>query len=154
RRAETSVLPGRSRNVRVSPRAASPKECRLAIGAPAFPSGALPCASLRRSAVTARGPTGRFRRRRDARSGAASARRVDGAWMTKTQRSRKPSEPARSDVHASLDKLFRPRSVAVIGASRRPGSIGWQVLHNLITGGFEGKVFPVNPNAEVLHSIK
>jgi acetyl coenzyme A synthetase (ADP forming)-like protein len=53
-----------------------------------------------------------------------------------------------------LDKLFRPRSVAVIGASRRPGSIGWQVLHNLITGGFEGKVFPVNPHAQVLHSIK
>lgn len=57
-------------------------------------------------------------------------------------------------MDASLDKLFRPRSVAVIGASRRPGSIGWQVLHNLVTGGFEGKVFPVNPNAEVLHSIK
>lgn len=53
-----------------------------------------------------------------------------------------------------LDKLFRPRSVAVIGASRRPGSIGWQVLHNLVTGGFEGKVFPVNPHAQVLHSIK
>jgi acetyltransferase len=55
---------------------------------------------------------------------------------------------------SGLDRLFRPRSVAVIGASRRPGSIGWQVLHNLVTGGFEGKVFPVNPHAEVLHSIK
>lgn len=59
-----------------------------------------------------------------------------------------------TSANHSLEKLFRPRSVAVIGASRRPGSIGWQVLHNLITGGFEGKVFPVNPNAEVLHSIK
>lgn len=54
----------------------------------------------------------------------------------------------------NLDAIFRPRSVAVIGASRRPGSIGWQVLHNLVAGGFEGKVFPVNPNADVLHSIK
>src|SRR5689334_9110950 len=53
-----------------------------------------------------------------------------------------------------LDAIFRPRSVAVIGASRRPGSIGWQVLHNLVSGGFEGKVFPVNPHTEVLHSIK
>jgi acetyl coenzyme A synthetase (ADP forming)-like protein len=69
--------------------------------------------------------------------------------------SKAPSERApRSAPLESLDKLFRPRSVAVIGASRRPGSIGWQVLHNLITGGFEGKVFPVNPNAEVAHSIK
>lgn len=60
----------------------------------------------------------------------------------------------RRNGDSGLDKLFRPRSVAVIGASRRPGSIGWQVLHNLITGGFSGKVFPVNPHAQVLHSIK
>jgi len=55
---------------------------------------------------------------------------------------------------SGLDALFRPRSVAVIGASRRPGSIGYEVLHNLVTGGFAGKVFPVNPRADVLHSIK
>jgi acetyl coenzyme A synthetase (ADP forming)-like protein len=53
-----------------------------------------------------------------------------------------------------LDALFRPRSVAVIGASRRANSIGWVLLDNLISGGFAGKVFPVNPRASVLHSIK
>lgn len=63
-------------------------------------------------------------------------------------------KPRRASADHGLDKLFRPRSVAVIGASRRPGSIGWQVLHNLVTGGFEGKVFPVNPHVQVLHSIK
>jgi acetyltransferase len=42
----------------------------------------------------------------------------------------------------------------VIGASRRPGTIGYEILHNLITGGFVGKVFPVNPKADVLHSVK
>lgn len=68
--------------------------------------------------------------------------------MASTQRTR------RRPADHGLDQLFRPRSVAVIGASRRPGSIGWQVLHNLVTGGFEGKVFPVNPHATVLHSIK
>lgn len=62
--------------------------------------------------------------------------------------------PRHRPADFGLDKLFRPRSVAVIGASRRPGSIGWQVLHNLVTGGFEGKVFPVNRHAQVLHSIK
>ncbi|MBI5432315.1 MAG: acetate--CoA ligase family protein [Planctomycetes bacterium] len=61
---------------------------------------------------------------------------------------------ARSIRPTGLDALFRPRSVAVIGASRRPGSIGYEILHNLITGGFVGKVFPVNPKADVLHSIK
>jgi acetyl coenzyme A synthetase (ADP forming)-like protein len=65
-------------------------------------------------------------------------------------RSRRRKTPGAGD----LDRLFRPRSVAVIGASRRPGSIGWQILHNLVAGGFAGKVFPVNPRAEVLHSIK
>jgi acetate---CoA ligase (ADP-forming) len=53
-----------------------------------------------------------------------------------------------------LDSLFRPKAVAVIGASRRRGTIGYEVLHNIVNGGFEGKVFPVNPRAEVLHSIK
>lgn len=45
----------------------------------------------------------------------------------------------------NLDKLFRPRSVAVIGASPKEGSIGCLVLRNLIAGGFKGPIFPVNP---------
>ena len=52
-----------------------------------------------------------------------------------------------------LDGLFRPRSIAVIGASRRPGSIGRQVVANLIAGGFQGPVYPVNPKAEVVLSV-
>jgi len=57
-------------------------------------------------------------------------------------------------ARSSLDALFRPRAVAVIGASRRAGSIGREILKNLVACGFEGKVFPVNPHASVLHSIK
>lgn len=53
----------------------------------------------------------------------------------------------------SLDAIFRPRSVAVIGASRRAGSIGRQVVANLIAGGFQGPVYPVNPKAEVVFSV-
>lgn len=53
-----------------------------------------------------------------------------------------------------LDHIFRPRSVAVIGASRRKGSIGREILHKLLMSEFNGKVFPVNPNAQVIHSIK
>ena len=45
-----------------------------------------------------------------------------------------------------LDKLFRPASVAVIGASPRPQSVGHTVMTNLLAGGFEGPVVPVNPN--------
>jgi acyl-CoA synthetase (NDP forming) len=53
----------------------------------------------------------------------------------------------------SLDAILRPTSVAVIGASRRPNSIGWQILHNLLQHGFKGPVYPVNPTATSIHSI-
>jgi acetyltransferase len=73
--------------------------------------------------------------------------------MPRTARNSRKRRKGAADS-GDLERLFRPRSVAVIGASRRPGSIGWQILHNLVAGGFAGKVFPVNPHAEVLHSIK
>jgi acetyl coenzyme A synthetase (ADP forming)-like protein len=53
-----------------------------------------------------------------------------------------------------LDYIFRPRSVAVIGASRNKGNIGHVILHNILTAEFNGKVFPVNPTTSVIHSIK
>ncbi|NQS99178.1 MAG: acetate--CoA ligase family protein [candidate division Zixibacteria bacterium] len=53
-----------------------------------------------------------------------------------------------------LDAIFRPQSVAVIGASRRHGSIGREIVHAIIEYGFNGMVFPVNPKAKVIHSIK
>jgi len=53
-----------------------------------------------------------------------------------------------------LDAIFRPKSVAVIGASTRPGTIGRETLHNILLAEFNGKVFPVNPKAPVIHSIK
>ena len=55
---------------------------------------------------------------------------------------------------ASLDSLFRPRTVAVIGASRDRRTVGGSILHNLLTFEFQGEVFPVNPKATVVHSLK
>jgi acetyl coenzyme A synthetase (ADP forming)-like protein len=53
----------------------------------------------------------------------------------------------------ALKLFFNPRSVAVIGASRRRGSIGGEIFHNLISYGFEGPVYPVNPTAAVIQSV-
>jgi len=53
-----------------------------------------------------------------------------------------------------LDAVFEPRSIAVVGASRRRGSIGFSLLHNLIANEFEGALFPVNPTARSIHSLK
>ncbi|MCA8971615.1 MAG: acetate--CoA ligase family protein [Planctomycetes bacterium] len=54
----------------------------------------------------------------------------------------------------SLDGLFRPRSVAVIGASRREHSIGNEVVKNLVGSGFTGTVYPVNRRAKVVRSMQ
>lgn len=55
---------------------------------------------------------------------------------------------------STLDAIFRPSSVAVIGATPRKGTIGRQILHNLINYEFTGSIFPVNPKHSVVHSFK
>lgn len=54
----------------------------------------------------------------------------------------------------SLDSILKPKSIAVVGASRSSSTIGYQVLANLIRYGFTGAVYPVNPKADAIHSIK
>ena len=53
----------------------------------------------------------------------------------------------------SIARLLRPRSVAVIGASDRLGSVGREVFRNLLNSGFEGPVYPVNPTAPHVASV-
>lgn len=53
----------------------------------------------------------------------------------------------------SLDPLFRARSVAVVGASRRPNTIGYQIVDNLLRHGYTGVIYPVNASAAAVHSI-
>ena len=54
---------------------------------------------------------------------------------------------------ASMRPVLAPASVAVIGASRRPDSVGRAILRNIITGGFPGPVYQVNPHAAELDGI-
>src|SRR5208282_4126623 len=54
----------------------------------------------------------------------------------------------------NLEHLFRPRSVAVIGASETPRSVGATVLHNLVEAKFAGPILPVNPKYRELAGIK
>jgi acetyltransferase len=53
-----------------------------------------------------------------------------------------------------LEPVFNPRSIAVVGASRREGSIGYQVLKNLIDGKFPGPLYPINPGADQILGVK
>jgi acetyl coenzyme A synthetase (ADP forming)-like protein len=54
----------------------------------------------------------------------------------------------------SIERLLRPRSVAVIGASRAQGKIGHEVVRNLVAGGFAGAVHPVNPRATRIEGLE
>jgi acetyltransferase len=53
-----------------------------------------------------------------------------------------------------LQALFRPKSVAIIGASRTPGKVGHIVAKNTIESGFEGEIYPINPRAEEILGLK
>ncbi|HKQ97869.1 MAG TPA: CoA-binding protein, partial [Candidatus Polarisedimenticolia bacterium] len=59
-----------------------------------------------------------------------------------------------SRVDGRLDAILRPRSIAVVGASRRPQSIGHEILRNLVEFGFTGPVYPVNKDAGSILSIR
>jgi acetyltransferase len=80
--------------------------------------------------------------------------------MTTAVQTTKPSAKAdpSSDVYRSeshpLDPLFAPRSVAVVGATERPGSVGRSVLWNLLSNPFGGTVFPVNAKRPNVLGIK
>lgn len=58
------------------------------------------------------------------------------------------------DSRHPLDAIFKPRSVAVIGASRRPGSIGRALFDKLLRADFNGPVYPVHPQAEHVGGVK
>src|SRR4030042_710458 len=51
----------------------------------------------------------------------------------------------------NLDRIFKPRHVAVVGASEETGTIGNALMKNLIEGGFSGTLLPVNPKYKAVH---
>jgi len=56
--------------------------------------------------------------------------------------------PAHDDIVTAMNKIMRPDSVAVIGASAEAGKIGNSVMKNLINGGYQGKIYPIHPKAD------
>jgi acetyltransferase len=54
----------------------------------------------------------------------------------------------------SLQSFFSPKSVAIIGASRQKGKVGYEILTNLAAGGYPGKIFPINPKADEIEGLK
>jgi acetyltransferase len=54
----------------------------------------------------------------------------------------------------SFESFFNPKSVAIVGASRQKGKVGYEILSNMIEAGYKGKIYPVNPNADTIEGLK
>jgi len=67
---------------------------------------------------------------------------------------RKSNLRERIAVANSLAPLLRPKSVAVVGASRDPLSIGHMIFKNILNGNFQGTIYPVNPEATSVNGVK
>ncbi len=56
--------------------------------------------------------------------------------------------PSQADILTAMNRIMKPKSVAVIGASSEDGKIGNSVMKNIVNGGYQGKIYPVHPKAE------
>ncbi|MDQ6942771.1 MAG: acetate--CoA ligase family protein [Candidatus Eremiobacteraeota bacterium] len=62
--------------------------------------------------------------------------------------------PAQDEIVRAMNRIMRPDSVAVIGASSEEGKIGNSVMKNLVNGGYQGKIYPINPKADEILGYK
>src|SRR4249920_1383392 len=62
--------------------------------------------------------------------------------------------PKHEDIVRDMNRIMKPKAVAVIGASSEAGKIGNSVMKNLINGGYAGKIYPIHPKAEEIEGIK
>lgn len=60
----------------------------------------------------------------------------------------------RDYVIEKLENMLNPRTVAVVGASRNPEKIGYQIVRNLLESGYKGKIYPINPKAKEILGLK
>jgi acetyl coenzyme A synthetase (ADP forming)-like protein len=80
-----------------------------------------------------------------AKTGAVAADvRVVLDWNPPPQRHR----PSQQEIVRQMNRIMRPDSIAVIGASAEDGKIGNSVMKNLINGGYQGKIHPIHPKAD------
>ncbi|HEV3108964.1 MAG TPA: acetate--CoA ligase family protein [Candidatus Binataceae bacterium] len=56
--------------------------------------------------------------------------------------------PSQAEIVSAMNRIMRPDSVAVIGASAEDGKIGNSVMRNLIDGGYQGEIYPIHPRLE------
>src|SRR3954467_11463298 len=66
------------------------------------------------------------------------------------QEDTRPPVYSKDEILGVMNRMFKPKAIAVIGASESEGKIGNSVMKNLVNGGFEGEIYPINPKAETI----
>src|SRR3954464_1866640 len=66
------------------------------------------------------------------------------------QEDTRPPQFSREEILGVMTRMFKPKAIAVVGASESEGKIGNSVMKNLVNGGFEGEIYPINPKAETI----
>ncbi|MGD9868423.1 MAG: CoA-binding protein, partial [Hyphomicrobiales bacterium] len=61
---------------------------------------------------------------------------------------KKVFRPSQQEILKAMNRVFHPKSVAVVGASAEDGKIGNSVMKNLINGGYQGQIYPIHPKAD------
>ncbi|WP_017573587.1 acetate--CoA ligase family protein [Nocardiopsis halotolerans] len=80
-------------------------------------------------------------------AGPASAVAADLRFVLDFTPAEPPARFDRQEILTAMNRVFKPRSIAIIGASNEPGKIGHSVIKNIVDGGYAGEVYPVNPKA-------
>ncbi|MDX8142598.1 acetate--CoA ligase family protein [Lentzea sp. BCCO 10_0061] len=78
----------------------------------------------------------------------SGATAVDVRILVDENAAKEPHRFTQDEILASMNRIMRPNAVAVIGASNEEGKIGNSVMKNLVNGGYQGEIYPINPKAD------
>lgn len=78
----------------------------------------------------------------------SGATAVDVRILVDENAAKQPHRFTQEEILASMNRIMRPNAVAVIGASNEEGKIGNSVMRNLVNGGYQGEIYPINPKAD------
>ncbi|MDR7304390.1 acetate--CoA ligase family protein [Haloactinomyces albus] len=81
-------------------------------------------------------------------AGSDGATAADVRVLVETGEVTQPEQRSQEEILRTMNRLMKPDSVAVIGASSEEGKIGNSVMKNLINGGYSGDIYPINPKAD------
>ncbi|GAA3733613.1 acetyl coenzyme A synthetase (ADP forming)-like protein [Spinactinospora alkalitolerans] len=65
-----------------------------------------------------------------------------------------PKRFSREEILQATNRIFKPASIAIIGASNEEGKIGNSVIKNVVNGGYSGEIYPINPKADEVYGRK